>query len=191
VQPRRACRGSRPHAGYDKPDREPPCEPADPHDREDSRRVRRTTCGPVRSAGASAALEGVAIANSHAVAVPMVEPSVEKLVMSRLCRQPARFWALNRPSGRTSLRAPASFGRRRSPEPWLRRRPARENSPRLRLGRPPDLPTDRLSIRIACRTAVWPAETLGSALANVFGEQAEAFELAPLRRADILHGARG
>jgi len=49
----------------------------------------------------------------------------------------------------------------------------------------PNLPTDRLSIRIACRTAVWPAETLGSALTNIFGEQAGAFELAPLRRADI------
>ena len=43
----------------------------------------------------------------------------------------------------------------------------------------PNLPTDRLSIRIACRTAVWPAETLGSALTNVFGEQAGVFELAP------------
>jgi hypothetical protein len=28
------------------------------------------------------------------------------------------------------------------------------------------LPTDRLSIRIACRTAVWPAETLGVSLKN-------------------------
>jgi hypothetical protein len=49
----------------------------------------------------------------------------------------------------------------------------------------PNLPTDRLSVRIACRTAVWPAETLGSALTNIFGEQAGAFELTPLRRADI------
>ncbi len=49
----------------------------------------------------------------------------------------------------------------------------------------PKLPTDRLSIRIACRTAVWPAETLGIALTGIFGEQAIAFELAPLRRADI------
>jgi hypothetical protein len=49
----------------------------------------------------------------------------------------------------------------------------------------PNLPTDRLSIRIACRTAVWPAETLGSALTNIFGEQARALELAPLRRADV------
>jgi hypothetical protein len=48
-----------------------------------------------------------------------------------------------------------------------------------------NLPTERLSIRIACRTAVWPAETLGSALKDIFGEQAGAFELAPLRRADI------
>ncbi|NGX94744.1 MAG: hypothetical protein G4V63_05775, partial [Candidatus Afipia apatlaquensis] len=49
----------------------------------------------------------------------------------------------------------------------------------------PNLPTDRLSIRIACRTAVWPAETLGRALTDIFGEQAGVFELAPLRRADI------
>lgn len=48
-----------------------------------------------------------------------------------------------------------------------------------------NLPTDRLSIRIACRTAVWPAETLGRTLINIFGQQAGVFELAPLRRADI------
>ncbi len=28
----------------------------------------------------------------------------------------------------------------------------------------PGIPTDRLSIRIACRTAVWPADTLGAVL---------------------------
>jgi hypothetical protein len=52
----------------------------------------------------------------------------------------------------------------------------------------PNLPTDRLSIRIACRTAVWPAETLGRALTDIFGEQAGVFELAPLRRRHF-HGA--
>jgi hypothetical protein len=57
----------------------------------------------------------------------------------------------------------------------------------------PGLPTDRLSIRIACRTAVWPAETLGVALKNIWGEDSGTFELAPLRRQDIfaaleLHG---
>jgi hypothetical protein len=31
----------------------------------------------------------------------------------------------------------------------------------------PNLPVDRLSIRIACRTAVWPAETLGVALEGI------------------------
>ncbi len=49
----------------------------------------------------------------------------------------------------------------------------------------PGLPTDRLSIRIACRTAVWPADTLGIALKSIWGEASGAFELAPLRRRDV------
>jgi len=49
----------------------------------------------------------------------------------------------------------------------------------------PALPTDRLSIRIACRTAVWPAATLGIALTGIWGEGARTFELAPLRRQDV------
>ena len=49
----------------------------------------------------------------------------------------------------------------------------------------PAIPTDRLSIRITCRTAVWPADTLGAALKGIWGEAAGAFELAPLRRRDL------
>jgi hypothetical protein len=49
------------------------------------------------------------------------------------------------------------------------------------------LPTDRLSIRIACRTAVWPANTLGHVLKETWGETGLGiFELAPLRRRDVL-----
>lgn len=47
------------------------------------------------------------------------------------------------------------------------------------------LPSDRLSIRIACRTAVWPADTLGTALTRIWDEAAGTFELAPLRRQDV------
>ena len=46
----------------------------------------------------------------------------------------------------------------------------------------PRIPTDRLSIRIACRTAVWPADTLGAALTRIWGDVAGTFELAPLHR---------
>ena len=49
------------------------------------------------------------------------------------------------------------------------------------------LPTDRLSVRIACRTAVWPASTLGADLTEIWGESNfGVFELAPLRRRDVL-----
>ena len=48
-------------------------------------------------------------------------------------------------------------------------------------------PSGRLSVRIACRTAVWPAGTLGTAFTNIWGEAAVGvFELAPLRRRDVL-----
>ncbi|WP_315750681.1 MULTISPECIES: hypothetical protein [unclassified Bradyrhizobium] len=51
----------------------------------------------------------------------------------------------------------------------------------------PSLPVDRLSIRVACRTAVWPAETLGVALQRLWPAAAAALELAPLRREDIFN----
>jgi hypothetical protein len=35
----------------------------------------------------------------------------------------------------------------------------------------PGIPTDRLSIRIACRTAAWPADTLGIALKGIWGRR--------------------
>ena len=48
-------------------------------------------------------------------------------------------------------------------------------------------PSARLSVRIACRTAVWPAGTLGTAFTNIWEEAAiGVFELAPLRRRDVL-----
>jgi len=34
----------------------------------------------------------------------------------------------------------------------------------------PEAPTERMSIRIACRTAVWPADTLGAALTSIWGD---------------------
>ncbi|MGA7326225.1 MAG: hypothetical protein WBX25_17505 [Rhodomicrobium sp.] len=49
-----------------------------------------------------------------------------------------------------------------------------------------DTPTERMSIRIACRTAVWPANTLGVALTSIWGDASGVFELAPLRRRDII-----
>ena len=50
-----------------------------------------------------------------------------------------------------------------------------------------ELPADRLSVRIACRTAVWPAATLGRILTDIWGEpDLGVFELAPLRRRDVL-----
>lgn len=49
------------------------------------------------------------------------------------------------------------------------------------------LPSDRLSVRIACRTATWPAGILGTAFTNIWGPAAAGvFELAPLRRRDLL-----
>ncbi len=49
------------------------------------------------------------------------------------------------------------------------------------------LPSNRLSVRIACRTAVWPAVTLGTALVGIWGEAVVGiFELAPLRRCDVV-----
>ena len=49
------------------------------------------------------------------------------------------------------------------------------------------LAADRLSVRIACRTAVWPAATLGRTLTGIWGDSGlGVFELAPLRRRDVL-----
>ena len=53
-----------------------------------------------------------------------------------------------------------------------------------------DLPTERLSIRIACRTAGWPDQTLEPALRGIWGDEAVGvFELAPLRRVDVVAAA--
>jgi predicted NACHT family NTPase len=52
------------------------------------------------------------------------------------------------------------------------------------------LPIERLSLRIACRTAEWPSG-LESALRRLWGNDAvKAFELAPLRRVDVAEAAR-
>ncbi len=52
------------------------------------------------------------------------------------------------------------------------------------------LPVERLSLRIACRTAEWPSG-LESALRRLWGSEAvKAFELAPLRRIDVAEAAR-
>ena len=54
------------------------------------------------------------------------------------------------------------------------------------------LPADRLSIRIACRTVTWQtvAPTLMPVFKTLWGEKAAgAFEIAPLRRADVLTAA--
>jgi hypothetical protein len=50
----------------------------------------------------------------------------------------------------------------------------------------PDLPVERFSIRIACRTLVWPAATLMPVFQRLWGEDAVgAYEIAPLRRTDV------
>jgi hypothetical protein len=54
----------------------------------------------------------------------------------------------------------------------------------------PRHPTARLSVRIACRTAVWPSDTLEPALCRIWGDSAVGvFELAPLRRRDVVAAA--
>ena len=53
------------------------------------------------------------------------------------------------------------------------------------------LPRNRLSVRIACRTAVWPSATLGPALAAIRGSpDTGILEIAPLRRKDVLEALR-
>jgi hypothetical protein len=55
----------------------------------------------------------------------------------------------------------------------------------------PHYPTARMSVRIACRTAVWPSSTLGHALDTIWGKEASGvFELAPLRRQDVAEAAK-
>jgi predicted NACHT family NTPase len=49
-----------------------------------------------------------------------------------------------------------------------------------------EVPAERMSIRIACRTAVWPADTLGAALKRIWGNKSGVFVLAPLRRKDVV-----
>jgi hypothetical protein len=50
----------------------------------------------------------------------------------------------------------------------------------------PKLPVERLRVRIACRTAVWPGATLEAAFSQLWGEDAVgSFEIAPLRRTDV------
>ena len=54
----------------------------------------------------------------------------------------------------------------------------------------PHLPTDRLSVRIACRTAVWPQHILERAFERIWGKEAVGvFELVPLRRIDVTTAA--
>jgi predicted NACHT family NTPase len=54
----------------------------------------------------------------------------------------------------------------------------------------PRHPTSRLSVRIACRTAVWPSATLEPALRSIWGDAAVGvLELAPLRRRDVVAAA--
>ena len=55
----------------------------------------------------------------------------------------------------------------------------------------PKLPTARMSIRIACRTAMWPSLTLESTLEAIWGKEASGiFELAPLRRINVIAAAQ-
>jgi len=54
----------------------------------------------------------------------------------------------------------------------------------------PRYPTSRMSVRIACRTAVWPGGILEPSLSELWGNDAVGvFELAPLRRRDVLLAA--
>lgn len=54
----------------------------------------------------------------------------------------------------------------------------------------PRYPTSRMSVRIACRTAVWPGAILEPVLNSLWGNDAvEVFELAPLRRTDVAAAA--
>lgn len=55
----------------------------------------------------------------------------------------------------------------------------------------PKFSVDRLSVRIACRTAVWPEPILEPVFRTLWGEDAVGvFELAPLRRSDVIRAAK-
>jgi hypothetical protein len=55
----------------------------------------------------------------------------------------------------------------------------------------PQHPTTRMSVRVACRTAVWPHGLLEPTLKSIWGEDAVGvFELAPLCRKDVVEAAR-
>ena len=65
-----------------------------------------------------------------------------------------------------------------------------ENIGPMLIGELSELPVERLSIRIACRTADWP-RGLEDQFRSVWGnENVAIYELAPLRRADVLEAAR-
>jgi len=65
-----------------------------------------------------------------------------------------------------------------------------ENIGPLLIGELSELPVERLNFRIACRTADWPRGLEGQ-FRNLWGDQNVAiYELAPLRRADVLEAAR-
>jgi hypothetical protein len=54
----------------------------------------------------------------------------------------------------------------------------------------PRLPVERLSLRVACRTLVWPAAALMPVFRNLWGAEAVgAYEIAPLRRIDVREAA--
>jgi hypothetical protein len=60
----------------------------------------------------------------------------------------------------------------------------------LLAGELPRYPTSRMSVRIACRTAVWPGAILEPVLNGLWGNDAVGvFELAPLRRNDVVAAA--
>jgi predicted NACHT family NTPase len=65
-----------------------------------------------------------------------------------------------------------------------------ENIGPILIGELSDLPVERLSLRIACRTAEWP-RGLENQFRSLWGdENVSIYELAPLRRADVLEAAR-
>jgi predicted NACHT family NTPase len=65
-----------------------------------------------------------------------------------------------------------------------------ENIGPILIGELSELPVERLSIRIACRTADWPRGLEGQFRSLWGDENVAIYELAPLRRADVLEAAR-
>jgi hypothetical protein len=65
-----------------------------------------------------------------------------------------------------------------------------ENIGPILIGELSELPVERLNLRIACRTADWP-RGLDDKFRSLWGDRNVAiYELAPLRRADVLEAAR-